>query len=84
MSCLRQFVEVVESYIPLELEFFNLLTNLRAVYDSWLRQMASSRFNTVSITGTLSGALREVRLLSHSQTGMDLVCYFQWLSLFHS
>ena len=56
-------MEVVESYIPLELEFFNLVTTLRAVYDSWLRQTSSNKFSYASITGTRSAALREVSVI---------------------
>ena len=56
-------MEVVESYIPLGLEFFNLVTTLRAVYDCWLRKTSSNKFSYVSITGTLPGALREVSVI---------------------
>ena len=66
-------MEVVESYIPLETEFANLITSLRAEYDSWLRQSSSSKYSSVSTADTLAGTLREVSpAQSHSQAGMNL------------
>ena len=59
----RHYVEVIVSYIQLELEFFNFITQIRAEYDPWLKQAgAQNKFSAVSLQGTLSDTLQEVRM----------------------
>ena len=59
----RHYVEVVVSYIPLELEFSNFVAQIRAEYDSWLNQAgAQSKLSAVSLQGTLSETLEEVHM----------------------
>lgn len=50
------------SYIPLELEFLNFVTQIRAEYDPWLKQTeGQNKLSSVSLQGTLSETLQEVR-----------------------
>ena len=58
----RHYVEVVVSYIPLELEFLNFITQIRAEYDPWLKRDDVQKFSAVSLQRTLSGTLEEVRM----------------------
>ena len=59
----RHYVEVVGSYIPLEPEFLNFVTQIRAEYDPWLRQTGvQNKLSAVSVQGTLSETLQEVRM----------------------
>lgn len=57
---LRLYLQMVEPFIPAEGEFLTFLTQLRAVYDSWLRGKSPDKFNFVSLQGTLAGTLEEV------------------------
>ena len=59
----RHYIEVVVSYIPLELEFLNFVTQIRAEYDPWLKQAGGqNKLSSVSLQGTLSETLQEVRV----------------------
>ena len=59
----RHYVEVVVSYIPLELEFLSFIIQIRAEYDPWLKQAGiKDKFSAVSLQGTLTGTLEEVRM----------------------
>ena len=52
------------SYIPLELEFLNFVTQIRAEYDPWLKQTeGQNKLSLVSLQGTLAETLQEVRAL---------------------
>ncbi len=58
------YIKTVEVYIPLEAELLNFITDLRAVYDSWLKLAGSThKLSKVSVEGTLAATLQEVRTL---------------------
>ena len=50
----------MESYIALEMEFLTFITQIRAVYDSWLKQVGQTKLVSVSLSGTLADTLQEV------------------------
>ena len=59
----RHYVEVVGSHIPLEEEVLNFVTQIRAEYDSWLKQAGvEAKLSAVSLQGTLADTLKEVRM----------------------
>jgi len=54
------FFQVIQSYIPMDEDFLTILTQLRAAYDSCLRQEKSQKYARVSKKQTLAGTLDEV------------------------
>ena len=56
----RNYLDCISGFIPSKDDVAHLVTSLRALYQSWISENHPSILKSLSIEGTVAGAIQEV------------------------